>query len=66
MPLKFCKICAFHQVIGLKDCQVIEKVNIASASITNGEFASFGDKKTPMMWKSSIITNHFYIGMHFV
>ena len=49
MPLKFYKICVFHQVIGLNDYQAIEKVNIVSASTTNGEFALFGDKKTPMM-----------------
>ncbi len=66
MPLKSYKICAFHQVIGLKDYQAIEKVNIVFASMTNGEFVLFGGKKTPMMWKSSIITNHFYIGMLFV
>jgi len=49
----------------LKNWLATEKVKIVSASITNGEFALFGGKKTSMMWKSWIITNHFYNGMDF-
>ena len=66
MLLKFYKIYAFHQVISSKDYLANEKVSIVSASTINGEFVSFGNKKTPMMWKSSIITNRFYNSMLFV
>lgn len=58
MPLKSYKICVFRQVIGLKNYLAIEKVNIASASMTSGVFVLFGDKKMPMMWRSWIITKH--------
>ena len=68
MLLRFYKTCAFRQVIGLKDCQAKERVNTVSASMTNGEFVLSGNRKMLTMWKSWIITNHFYIycGMLFV